>query len=95
VDEELSAWGIQEARAAIRGERERRNLDATNWDSEPFITHRQLNQMSSWRAHSITCDPKWVDDPYRMVLINTKHPNNEEWVQRLEAKTHILRALES
>lgn len=83
-ERELQAVSADAFRRARRSERERRDLDATNWDQEPFVTHRQLESMSHWLARDLQSRPYWIEDPYRQVLVNTKHPDNADWsAQRL------------
>lgn len=56
--------------------RERLALDNKDWDKEPFLTLRDARLMSGYRRNQITSHPRWVACPYRLVYINTQHPDN-------------------
>ena len=56
--------------------RERIKLDSTNWAQEPYVTAKQLVEMSGWKAQQLLSDPRFVRDEFADILRNTGMPND-------------------
>lgn len=62
-------------------ERRRIELDSRDWNSEPFVTDKQLAEMSAWRRNMFS-ENIWRRDHPACVLRNTTHPDNKDWANR-------------
>ena len=74
--------------------RRRIELDNRDWTKEPFITHKDLHDMSPWRVRQVL-DARWVMDLTCMVYRNTTHPDNAEWweLEKMATKVAAARGL--
>lgn len=65
--------------------RERIKLDSTDWSKEPFVTAKQLHEMSPWKAFPLLSDPCFRYCIYRDVLVNMRKDLGADDVRASEA----------
>ncbi len=68
----------------------KRKIDARRWEDEPFVTRKNLQEMSAVRAKQIIELPNWECDHFLDVLYNLSHPDNANRLRRHNALMELL-----
>jgi hypothetical protein len=72
----------------ILANRKRLELESRDWDNLPFITMKDLSEMSPYVIARFI-RPKWIPDDKRSIFRNTTHSDNFEWLMDLAAEHQL------